>query len=792
MKRTEILYRLLYAETLSLIILFSFSDWLDISDINWKHTAVLSVSVITFCAVCLLGERQKIYAAVLGCAVFLFLFLSIGGERCLTFFGRVVNLPSADYEIPAEEWIYIELGRVFLLTVFCYLVQLLFEKNIYLKLISADAVGGWMLYMHNVPKAGVVFFILYTGMIVSEWIRCYRKKMKNDNVQAYVLGILPFLIIYVVFLSFLPMQDAPYDWQWAKNIYRSAEEKITMYAENFGNIGNEYFDGTTAGFSEEGGFFSDVWQDNRQLMTLGIGWEKDMPVYLAGKVFDSFDGREWRNRGDDKGGIQNRRGDDIGDSERIMDAMETVYALQSYVQDEERSYYKNIKMDVSYRYFHTNYLMAPSKVWKINDIDKRIKYHVEDNDFVFDRKAGYGTEYTLQFFRLNMDREEMYRFLETYAGGDLDKWTDITVRYTGKRIPIEKLFTYRDATEERYLPETSISPETEEWISFVTADAESDVEKLKYIESALAGMAYSTSPGKLPETVVDEESFLDYFLLEKREGYCAHFATAFVLLARAEGFPARYVQGFCVPLVRGNETSVYSDMAHAWPEVYIRGKGWIPFEPTPGFGVNRYAAWEESVDRDGASSYAENIGYHTQESAAESEDGTGYEDAWEERKGQSKQKSDLIRSYLFKVVWILLIGGILTFAIDRLIEKYRENRRNLREKYRLAVLHNLRILDMLSYKREMSETYHELAERINRGDAGADKDGREDAVGDESKIPCGFIETYEHYLYGTPEIDEQILNEVLAERKQLLIILKKLRRKTYLLCMAKLYIMRYR
>ena len=792
MKRAEILYRMLYAGTLSIVILFCFSDLLDIAHVNWKHIIILSVSVIIFCAACLLGGRQRIYAAVLGCVVFLFLFLSIGSERCLTFFGSVLNFPSTDYEIPAEEWIYIELGRVFLLTLFCYLAQLLFNKNIYLKLTCADAVGGWMLYMQKVPRSGVVFFILYTAATVTEWIRCYSKKTKNDHVQAYVLSILPFLIIYVVLLSFMPMQDAPYDWQWAKKIYQNAEAKITMYAENFGNIGNEYFDGTTSGFSEEGGFFSDVWQDNRQLMTLGIGREKDMPIYLVGKVFDSFDGREWKSGEKDRDGIQNRSEENIGNSERILDAMETLYALQNYAGGDVYGYYKNIRLDVSYRYFHTNYLMAPSKTWKINDTDKRIKYHLENNDFVFNRKAGYGTVYTLQFFRMNMDREELYRFLETYAGGDLDKWTDITVRYIGKRIPIEELFAYRDKMEERYLPETSISPEAEEWISSVTADAESDVERLFYIESALSAMAYNTSPGKLPETVTDGERFLDYFLLEKREGYCAHFATAFVLLARAEGFPARYVQGFCVPLVRGDETFVYSDMAHAWPEVYIRGKGWIAFEPTPGFGVNRYAAWTESTDRDGWISYTESASYHTQEGVSASEDGTVHEDVPEERKGQEKKKSVLFWSYLFKVVWILLIGGILAFMIDRLIEKHREKRRNLSEKYRLAVLHNFRILDMLGYKRELAETYHELAERIRQGNVDTDRDRKENAGKEENKISYGFIESYEHYLYGTLEIDEQILTEVLAERKQLIIILKKFRGKTYLLCMAKLYVMRYR
>ena len=37
------------------------------------------------------------------------------------------------------------------------------------------------------------------------------------------------------------------------------------------------------------------------------------------------------------------------------------------------------------------------------------------------------------------------------------------------------------------------------------------------------------------------------------------------------------VQGFCVPVQEG-ETAVFSNMAHAWPEAYLEGVGWVPFE----------------------------------------------------------------------------------------------------------------------------------------------------------------------------------------------------------------------
>lgn len=794
------LNRLLYAGTFSVIMLFCFSDWLGISGVNWKHMAVLLVTTVVFSAVCLLSGRQRIYAAVLGIFVFLFLFLSIGSERCLMFLGKVLDLPFSRGEIPAGEQVYIELGRIFLLTVVCSLAQLFPGKNIYLKIASADAVGGWMLYMQKVPKMGVVFFILYIGLIAAEWVRSRRKKMKSENARAYVLSILPFLVVYVVLLSFMPMQEKPYDWQWAKNIYRSAEEKLTMYAENLGNIGSEYFGETTSGFSGEGGFFPNILQDNRQLMTLGIGRQKDMPVYLTGKVFDSFNGREWENLRENGNGTRNNPRGDIEQSERVLDVLETVCALESYAGSDARDYYKNVEMDVSYQYFHTNYLLAPSKTWKIEDRDKRVKYHQEGINFVFDRKAGYGTEYTLRFCQLNMGREELYRFLE-WSGSDdaeyLEIWTAISRQYSGKRIPMEELYAYRETVKEQYLPETVISPEVEEWLAFVTADAKTDVEKLKYIESALSGMAYNTSPGMLPETVTDERSFLDYFLLEKREGYCAHFATVFVLLARAEGFPARYVQGFCVPEVSGEGTPVYSDMAHAWPEVYVGGKGWIPFEPTPGFGVNRYVVWEENTRSDGWSSYTGNPGYQAQENVSASEGEMPDENVQGENM-QEEQSLNRFLPYLLRVILILLIGSILAFIIDRLLEKYREKKRDLGEKYRLAVLHNLQILDMLGYKRELSETYHELAQRIRQGNSGtdrekdADRDDKEDVTKGGNAVSYDFMETYEKHLYGTLEIDEQIINEVLAERTQLFAQLKKYRRKTYLLCRVRLYIMRYR
>lgn len=803
------LNRLLYVGIFSGMILFSLSDVHGVADVNWKHGVVLAISAVVLSAVSLLNGRQRMYVAVLALFVFLFLFVSIGADKCFLYFAEVLelspaqNIPSVVDEIVPGEMIYIELGRVFLLTVICYLMQLILEKKVILKILSADVIGGWMIYIRKTPKMGVAFFVLYVGMVVAEWVRPRWKKMKNGSAQAYILGILPFLILYIVLLYFMPMQEKPYDWQWAKNIYRRAENKITMYTENLWNAGDDYFTGASSGFSGEGGLFPNIFKTDRQLMILKKRRQKDVPVYLTGKIFDSFSGREWENRREDldadKNKIRYEGSDSTGELQRVLDVAETVYALKRYTGDLDVTYYRDIQMDVIYQHFHSDYLMAPSKTWKIECEDKKTEYYIHGDNMIFTQKAGYGTEYTVKFCQIDMEREELYQFLEWNQNEDTEVWNSVVKQYTGKDILLEELYDYRDMVAEQYLPPISISPGTEEWLASVTAEAKTDMERLKYIESALSAMAYNTQPGELPETVTDESSFLDYFLLEQREGYCAHYATAFVLLARAEGFPARYVEGFCIPMVSGDETLVYSDMAHAWPEVYIEGKGWIPFEPTPGFAVNRYAAQAKKADDDSKNINTERPETESQNNISVSENQTLEENVSEENMPE-EQGWNRWGHYLIRIVWILLVGSILSFGADWTLERHREKKRGIDEKYRLAVLHNIQILDMLGYRRESFETYHELLERIRQGNANEDtvesaddaEDREEDDGKGDNEVPCGFIEIYERHLYGTLEINEQRLDEVLAEKMLLLERLKKYKRRAYLLCRIKLYITRYR
>lgn len=74
------------------------------------------------------------------------------------------------------------------------------------------------------------------------------------------------------------------------------------------------------------------------------------------------------------------------------------------------------------------------------------------------------------------------------------------------------------------------------------------------------------------------------FLFGSLRGYCVHFAHAAVYLFRSQGIAARVALGYAVPtnkLGGGSALLVMSHQAHAWPEIYLAGVGWIPFDIYP-------------------------------------------------------------------------------------------------------------------------------------------------------------------------------------------------------------------
>jgi len=90
------------------------------------------------------------------------------------------------------------------------------------------------------------------------------------------------------------------------------------------------------------------------------------------------------------------------------------------------------------------------------------------------------------------------------------------------------------------------------------------------------GFRYSLTPPELDRDSVDD------FLFGTRVGFCGHFASAFALLMRAGGVPARVVTGYLGGEWNrlGGYLIVRQSDAHAWVEVWLEGAGWIRVDPT--------------------------------------------------------------------------------------------------------------------------------------------------------------------------------------------------------------------
>jgi transglutaminase-like putative cysteine protease len=88
------------------------------------------------------------------------------------------------------------------------------------------------------------------------------------------------------------------------------------------------------------------------------------------------------------------------------------------------------------------------------------------------------------------------------------------------------------------------------------------------------------------------------FVTHTKAGYCQHFAGAMALMLRYLGIPARVAAGFSSGRYDHGEWVVTDYDAHEWVEVWFRGWGWVPFDPTPGRGglSGTYSASSKAFD----------------------------------------------------------------------------------------------------------------------------------------------------------------------------------------------------
>ena len=137
----------------------------------------------------------------------------------------------------------------------------------------------------------------------------------------------------------------------------------------------------------------------------------------------------------------------------------------------------------------------------------------------------------------------------------------------------------------------------------ITKNAENSYDACRLIEQYLRQYTYDTDavggydPKSNMSTSGGMADIAQRFLFETQKGYCVQYTSAMVILLRLSGIPARAQTGFryVFPLEEESVYPVSSNCAHVWPEAFIDGFGWVPFEPTAAFRPQADYTWRRKA-----------------------------------------------------------------------------------------------------------------------------------------------------------------------------------------------------
>ena len=138
------------------------------------------------------------------------------------------------------------------------------------------------------------------------------------------------------------------------------------------------------------------------------------------------------------------------------------------------------------------------------------------------------------------------------------------------------------------LPPNS-NPRTQQWAAELRRQpllANADARQLSAAVLAhirTGGFTYTMEPGPYSGNSIDE------FWIDRKLGFCEHFASAFVVIMRAMDVPARVVTGYqgADPDLQDGYLVVRQRNAHAWAEIWQPGVGWLRVDPTSAVAPDR-------------------------------------------------------------------------------------------------------------------------------------------------------------------------------------------------------------
>lgn len=276
------------------------------------------------------------------------------------------------------------------------------------------------------------------------------------------------------------------------------------------------------------------------------------------------------------------------------------------------------------------------------------------------------------------------------------------------------------------------SPDVQSLAREITAEANGPAAQALALQQHLRQEPFSYS---LEVQRGHSEDALEDFLFITQKGYCEQFAGAFAAMARSVGLPARVAVGFTPgdedPDVEG-QYHVRGEYAHAWPEVFIAGAGWVAYEPTPGRGAPNAEAYTGVPEEQAAA--GNQLGTETPDTTATTQglpsvtattiDGGVPDDRRDASTGgtgrQGGGAASLFTRYVDPVVTAaaivlgLVLAYVILFPLGLLLWRLRRRRRATTpgDRIELAWVSSAEHASLVGYAERASDTYVEGAQRL--------------------------------------------------------------------------------
>ena len=325
------------------------------------------------------------------------------------------------------------------------------------------------------------------------------------------------------------------------------------------------------------------------------------PDYMKIQVFDFYNPEfnRWESEGDEVRGTRNwQETAELMSYEKLSAAIQKAseYDPSLYEQYPSALLLDQITETESFSVVYPSnfpavYAIAPirSKGINLSNTGAKFSYRSDAGEIFTDLKQlPPSASYTMRYYSENIFSEgilegglcdisaedygsllkEALNYLDTY--GDTEEYNVVKAFYDEH---------YRAMQYAEYTA-TNVSSEIQALSDSITAGLEYDYQKAAAIERYFHNNGFVYNLGYQPPEGSDTT---EYFLFESKTGTCSDFASAYTLLARAAGLTVRYAEGFVPQAGDEAREGVYyilTDNAHAYPEVYIPGAGWVRYEPT--------------------------------------------------------------------------------------------------------------------------------------------------------------------------------------------------------------------